>query len=446
MSTFSNKCSRCEKLGRECILPTEELVVKAKQKDARRKELQQQIIQLEWTLQQVQKQLQYLDCGNNNLVCQVMIENMASQWEFQIKNGSFHIETGIKNISDLLLFQSNITYLSPLGSYGSVSSDGTDDSDNESEIMMHFGSTSSETLLPFTLKLLKQCAKIHFSRTSTTLLLPSILLFNSTRVIDQIIYIYFSCHNAYTPLLHERSFMEKYKRLDNPMTDLISISVCAFVCVSPCDHLNYTAREKKKMADFFFTQAKSIILDQFDLPEKRLENVMSINLLSKYMHMTLKYHECQRLIDIAYQICLDLKEEFKPTFYDGLPCCTSASCIKPDCKLTGYSPEEELKQILYSRHASTTMSIRRFINQINNTIVVDEGCSCLPTWKFMDDESDELKRFVTVQNWFLDIFSHPYVENFLVNIHVTNVKHIFITCIVGSSSENSYRASICAKL
>ncbi|GAA5816585.1 hypothetical protein MFLAVUS_010115 [Mucor flavus] len=51
--------------------------------------------------------------------------------------------------------------------------------------------------------------------------------------------------------------------------------------------------------------------NQFDVPEKRLENVMSINMLSSYMSANFKYKEGDELIAIAYQICLDLKNEFK---------------------------------------------------------------------------------------------------------------------------------------
>lgn len=61
----------------------------------------------------------------------------------------------------------------------------------------------------------------------------------------------------------------------------------------------------------FFEKAYNTILDQFDVPEKRLENVMSINMLSSYMSANFKYKEGDELIAIAYQICLDLKNEFK---------------------------------------------------------------------------------------------------------------------------------------
>lgn len=43
-----------------------------------------------------------------------MIQSLFQNWKISIKNGSFQIETGIRNISELLQFDPTISYLSPL--------------------------------------------------------------------------------------------------------------------------------------------------------------------------------------------------------------------------------------------------------------------------------------------------------------------------------------------
>lgn len=349
--------------------------------------------------------MQSLSCRSNSntntLIRQVNsnFEAHTYQWKMQLKNGTFQIETGIKSISDLLRFQSNdVLYLSPFssssssfsGSTGSAYGDDVDYRGGESGLIMHFG---SENMIPFTVKLLTQSAKKNIRRPAT-LLLPRILRFDSLAVMDQLIQIFFSCHNLYKAVIHENSFMKKYNQLGDPMTDLLSLSLCTYVCSSPCDHLYYTPLERRNLADYFFEGAKSIILDQFDLPEKRLENIMSINLLTKYLHMTLKYNQCQKLTALAYQICLDLRDQ-PPRLTDPLV-------------------EDELYRMLYSRHATITARTRRIMDSLSNS-VTNNAYFYLPKWVIMPDEPEETKRYINAQNWLLDLCNHPFIDSFTVS-------------------------------
>lgn len=361
--------------------------------------------QLEWAIKQMEIQMEGLSCRSNSnaLVCQ-NIQTQSYQWKVQLKNGSFQIETGIKSINDLLQFQSNdILYLSPfsssLSSFGDSSTFSGADSvysdeiyrGDESGLLLHFGSKDT---IPFTIKMLVQSAKLENSR-PVKLLLPRILCFNSIAVMDQLIKTFFSCHNMYKAALHEKSFMENYNQLNNPMTDLLSISLCAYVCSSPCDHLYYTPLERRQLADYFFELARSIILDQFDLPEKRLENIVAINLITKYMHMTLKYNLCQKLNSLAFQICLDIMDQ------------------PPE--LTEHLFKDELYRMLYTRHLTLTARTRRILDYIGGTITASNYFQ-LPKWVIMQDEREETKRYVKAQNWLLDLLNHPFIDNFTVCI------------------------------
>lgn len=371
-----SKCLRCERFEKKC---THEVIFEEEEEEEEDNDivddLQNQVIELEIAFKQVEIQLQGLSCRSNNNSPNNRIQNLIHQWKVQLENGTFKIDTGIKNISDLMSFQSNnISYLSPYAN---------------GDMMIQFSCKSTKTLVPFTLRLLTQCVR-KVSHSPDTLDLPNNLNLDTlVMTIDQIVEIYFNCHNAYTPLLHKSSFMDRYKQLDNPEDDLLSLSICAHVCASPCDHIQYIPSERRKLADYFFKKAKLIILDQFDLPEKRLENVMAINLCSKYMHMTLKYGECRQLIAIAYQLCIDLNLDS--------------------------TTQDELHQVLCSRHITMTAYVNRFMNYISSYVSYDAFLT-LPDWKYMQDESEEIKQYIKAQNWLLSLYNHAFVVNFLVSI------------------------------
>ncbi|CAO3641969.1 unnamed protein product [Mucor hiemalis] len=219
--------------------------------------------------------------------------------------------------------------------------------------------------------------------------------------------------------------MEKYKKLQDPLSDLVTLSLCCYTCATPCLHLYFTSEERRNLADYFFAKSKSIILDQFDEPDKRLENVMSINAISKYMHMTLKFKECKRLINIAYQICMDLKEEYEPSSA-GSGCIPGQSQqehenahkynkMKP---LT--EPSTDIDRVLYSRHVAITMCVRRFMDFVTNS-VVDDSCFHFPAWLYTEDESDITKRMVQSQNWVLGFFNLPFIRAFMNQVHKIHV-------------------------
>lgn len=397
--TISDKCSRCERLDKICVQPPENLEAYTQNYFQERK-IQREITKLEWTMGQLDAQLQTLSCrrnssslskSKNNNYTQELIQNLVQHWSIEIENGNFHIETGIKTLKDLLYFQSSVSsYVSPFSGYSSSSS--------EDGLVINFGNISFESLIPFTMKLVTQFPKDYISTTRP----QGIVFYELDATIDQLVSIYFSCHNTFTATLHTTSFLERYRQLNNPASDLLTLSICSYVCSAPCSHIFYLPWERRKMADHYFTKARSIILEQFDMREKRLENMISINLLSKYLQMTLKYQECRKLITIGYQICLDLKPDYQALFDDENISNKSVQCPS----------EEQLNQILYSRHFILTMSVRRLTNNIFD--IAQDVHHHLPEWETMGDEIPITKKFIRAQNWFLILFNHPYIEQFMV--------------------------------
>lgn len=345
-----------------------------------------------------------------------MIKSSMFTWKVRIKNGVFQIETGIRSISDLLSFhvdKETVQYLSQLGSMSTTYNNDPETYRGESDIVVKFGPQldRGSKLLPFTFKLLTLCAK-HNVPTPEALLLPYDLLMNPLDMMNRFIQTYFTCHNSISPMIHERVFMLKYNKLSDPFTDPLALSLCCYVCSSPCDHFDsYTIRERRNMSDYFFLKAKNIILDQFDQPDKRLENIMCINALTKYMQVTFKLKECRKLVAIAYQICWDLRDKYPVPVFDSFSRNVS---IRDVCgKFGSDTYNTYLDYVLYSRHVAITLSTRRLMDYYSNN-TIDESALYFPRWLYLDDEPEQTKRFVQCQNWVLGMFNHPFVGKVMV--------------------------------
>jgi hypothetical protein len=465
------KCSRCQRLGKICVQPTKEQpeIDSLEHNSFDVEGLQEQIKELEWTIHQMENQMRDLgETGyrssntnsqkytNNNAltvrqnsspfsnISEETMNRMFYNWKFKIVNGTFQIETGIRNISDLLPFNSSISYLSPISTnyqYSSSSSSNSSISSRDSSIyydvedmyrgeqglLMSFGSDDQNNLVPLTIRVLTRCIKNSNTENPKQLLLPRELLEDPDYVINGFLNIYFACHNVYYPLVHENSFRSNLAKIKDPLTDLVTLSICCYVCSTPCEHIvYYSGQQRRNMADFFYTKAKNIVFDQFDSPEKRIENVVGINLLSKYLHMTLKFSESRQLISMSYQICLDLRQD-----YGNHPQAPLSECFEPSRHAHGnymsndpsdalknnknYKPVKDVNKLLYSRHATSTICLRILMNYIANE-AVNETCFHFPRWEYMEDEPIQTKLFASSQNWILDLFNHPFIGHFMVKL------------------------------
>ncbi|GAA5806466.1 hypothetical protein HPULCUR_012000 [Helicostylum pulchrum] len=407
--TSTANCSRCERLGKKCTKPIQKVKIYTEQEIIRGQALQNQVIDLEWAIHQLETQLQSLAHGTDLILRdhQSMFQTIQHQWNIQIKDGTFQLETGIKNIADLLSIQFNgISYLSPLSCYtGSSSSEasstGYSESTKESRIIMHFDAKVCEGITPLAMKLLSQCTKSNLKgRTVSTL--PNHLSLDPMSLMDQLITTYFTCHNEHVALIHQTTFIERYTALKHPLQDLISVCICAYVCSVPCKHTHSSPLVNKAIGEYFFNLAKSMILDQFDVPEKRLENVIGIGLISKYMRTYLMYHECSKFIDISYQICLDLNEEYK----------------RP-----ALNYQDEVDRAIFSRHVVLIMALRRLLQRIFLTDLKDSLIH-FSNWIALDDEPEKLKKTIRFQNEFFRLMNHPYVGQVLMQVQNAQIGNL----------------------
>ncbi|GAN09053.1 hypothetical protein MAM1_0240c08575 [Mucor ambiguus] len=439
-------CLRCEKLGETCQQPTQS---GEEHKDL--EALKSQVRLLEEAVAFMEEQLQIQQTHDNNsspcsnydgtlvrserqplpALSNRMIQSLFHTWKVKIRDGTFQIETGIQNISELLQFHPSITYLSPLsqyytgkssttGSWSSNSSSYSDDSLNDfyggcnAGIIMRFGREGIASLVPSTIKILTRCMKTRLvnSPATNTITLPNALLLDPKALVNQLLDIYFKCHNKYNPLVHEPTHRAKLATLENPLTDLVTLGICSYVCSAGCRHLQLPLQERRAMGDYFHAKARSIILDQFDLPENRLENVMGINLLMEYMHMTFKFDECRQLLAMAFQILLDLRNDYPEFRTTGVNACFEGGPHSGQYTFTkDEDPITDVNKMLFTRHVTFSLWYNLLMDYISDDFAKNE-CLHFPIWKYMADEPEETKRFVRAQNWVINLYNHDFVMNF----------------------------------
>jgi hypothetical protein len=171
------------------------------------------------------------------------------------------------------------------------------------------------------------------------------------------------------------------------------------------------------MSDYFAGLAKSKILDQFDLPEKRLENVIAIHLLSEYFYTVLNVSEGLRLISLGYQICLDLKP-----WYDE------------ECKKPG---PPSIECVLFSRHYPRIMSYSRLSNDIINGARPLSKVQYVE-WKYLANEPQETIDTIEASNIHYKLIGNPIIAKIRVNflcslldMYIYLVKNMFIYSFIG---------------
>ncbi|KAF1801225.1 Zn(2)-C6 fungal-specific transcription factor [Mucor lusitanicus] len=422
------ECFRCKRLGIICKQPMKLTELNEIDTSQEMDDLQDQMLQLEEACHFMENQLDLYRKEKNSSNKQMtaisnntMLQSLFQNWKVKIVNGGFQIETGIRDLTDLLMLNTSISYLSPL-SYDSASSIHSDDSyyrGRDASIVLNFGKDSAGSLIPFTIRTMARSLTSKTSHIPVALLLPSILLLNPKSLVDQLLKIYFQCHNIYNPLVHENTYRDKMTTIQDPLTDLLTLSICSYVCSTPCQHLTFTPRERRNMGDYFYAKARDILMDQFDFPEKRLENAMSINLLIQYMNVTLKYVEGRQLMSMAFQILLDLRNEY-PEFRVPVDLDVVDVEDTPYSKHYNYDVNQEpitdVEKALFTRHiklAAITSSQLDYV--VSNS--TDMSRFHFPTWKYLADEPENTKKFVRSHNWIINLYNHKFVKNFMQSIH-----------------------------
>ncbi|KAI8378707.1 hypothetical protein EDC96DRAFT_540256 [Choanephora cucurbitarum] len=415
----SSICLRCQRLGKECIEAPVIATLKSKGAQANPQSdtqlLLEQIEQLEQAIKDTEDEMRYLSSQHSHVALRETrplslesiptsaLQHMSYRWKVKIEDGLFNIETGIKNVSDLIPLQSSLPHSSP-----------RDEPDiylnGESSLIFKFSGKDIDQSVFYTTRNITRMIEHKKMKEPDEILLPWKLLIDPKTVMLSFIEFFFSCDIVYRSLVYEPAFRKRMPLIQDYLSDPLSLAICCYICATPCDHDIYTRQEKRNMADFFYAKARDAIMEHFDEYDRRLENVTAICLLTPHQHNLLRMIECKHLIELAYNICLDFQKEYKgPVLSEGYESFDNTALLT-----------DNLTHALLSRNLYHINLFRRFMCFVTDEALHETSLPA-PRWCYLADESEEVKRYIQAQNWVMMIAEHPFFHQFMKQIHQVHI-------------------------
>lgn len=300
-------------------------------------------------------------------------------WELQYVDGELRLITEINSLEELMMYgNAAIRYLSPFGNAFQAKSIAFERT-NISFIRhaMQIISKSVNHNDPKSTSSPKAISE-RFSTGVAAYWEPQF-------IVQRLIEIYFSCFNDIVPILHEPSFMEYYKSLEDPMLDPVVLAICTYSAVAECKHSFFNSYEKRYFSEHFFELSMEKLVDMFDDPEKALESVLVVNLLLPFMVTTSRVTESFKWFSMAAVLCDNLQKEY-PDFARG----------------GAHLPR--MTRMKYSLiHRNSVMLFRDFIT-CNPRVLVKQHD--LP-FDILPDEAAKTKTIFKMFNLILKLTSHP---------------------------------------
>ncbi|KAI8093825.1 uncharacterized protein BX664DRAFT_330660 [Halteromyces radiatus] len=144
------------------------------------------------------------------------------------------------------------------------------------------------------------------------------------RLVDTFVHRYFQCYNPTMPVLHERTFMTHYNQRRQARSrghdqsnfvvfveeDLLTLALCCFMSVSNCTHLGLTTEQKRIYGEYFYNRSRPLLDDMLDdpCPHRRLEALISLAMLYKFMALTLRLKEIRQLSTLGLMLAVELSK------------------------------------------------------------------------------------------------------------------------------------------
>lgn len=347
----------------------------------------------------------------------VIGDDREYQWDLTLVDGKLRLESTIHGIDELMAYGHALQrYLSPFAGVF----------DNTSFL---FETTQPQSLLPTVIQVVSRRPVIQRGNSlitrSAMLTKYNFLLKRhhpevlkavageppSISCVDDLLRTYFTCFNPALPLIHAPSYLAKYETVIRPnyMQDALTLSICSMICSSTCRHLVYNNYERRILADYFYEKAIDLLDDFFDDPDRRLETLMVVNLLTQYQEMTLRVKDARKWSTIAYMIAQDLRQEHK-LHRDTSPSSATDSSVTHDPTYT--TKDRDLA--LISRHYVMTLYTQKFLS-----FILDHETG---TWEFvnahpllnLEDECELSHIYIGAYNCILQVTCHPVILDFRV--------------------------------
>ncbi|KAI9261604.1 hypothetical protein BDA99DRAFT_511884 [Phascolomyces articulosus] len=215
------------------------------------------------------------------------------EWQLSIINGQIRLISSIQTIDELEMYtRASLRYLSPFAAIF------------ETE-QIHFDSSSISIALGS--KRFIQRNNVKKPRKTFKAIGFDDTIYDYKAIADKLIRRYIETYNEMVGLLHVPTFMKYYNKLEDPLTDALTLAICVDAIVTVRRHFDYTPTEKRYLADYFYTKCKYLLLDMFEDPTRKFETVMATTLVQRYLiEMVMDCSEARRLTTVALLICADL--------------------------------------------------------------------------------------------------------------------------------------------
>jgi hypothetical protein len=268
-------------------------------KEQQYKFMQQQVSLLEREIQQLEIAI----------ADQKTLTRREPQWDITVTDGEVILHSEIKTVEEFMLYkQSALRYLSPFTGtfyrnsliFKRVEPSLVAKIADLATRLQSVGGNSIDYLPKSSL-----VSRNYMNGTSQFI--------HTTAIIDSLINNYFTCVNKTFPLVHEATFRQHYRKFKNdPLKQPLIAAICCNSAISTCEHALFTILEKRYISEYFYNIAISLLIDIFDDPNHALEALVSINLLYRFMGLTLRINEMRKWSSIAAVIADGLKKEMKP--------------------------------------------------------------------------------------------------------------------------------------
>ncbi|KAI8144943.1 hypothetical protein BJV82DRAFT_63596 [Fennellomyces sp. T-0311] len=371
-------CERCLKLDIDChpLKNKNEIIPLTIQED------DHEIRSWATIINQLETELKELEIVKANLE-QCLIRRKhprPNEWQLSITNGIVKLETPIRTMEELVMFsQASLRYLSPFAGMFNKQPVRFE----SMPISVPIGVSSVLQRHEMLKQRRKRFTMIEYNSSNQSTQIPSVSNYHA--IMDFLIPAYLKHQNAITGLLHESTFREYYRNLDDPMEDPLALAVCVDALVALRNLIGYTPSERCVLAEVFYERCRDKLFDMYDDPNKKLQVVVISSLLPMYVgNVLLNCLEANRIIAIALLICADLTKDFD--------------------KMT------PVEAVVFQRnyfHLETCSRMHKMLYEDKVDFAVVQGHFEL---KVLDDEPEKTKMFMRLYNHIFRLVGSRYIS------------------------------------
>ncbi|KAI8880162.1 hypothetical protein K501DRAFT_287007 [Backusella circina FSU 941] len=387
-----DSCARCIRMGKKCIPQDIDTSSYSSSDDLDSNpgvanEQQYKFMQQQVTL--LEREIQQLEIAIAN---QETLSRNEPQWDISVTNGEVILHSEIKTVQEFLLYrQSALRYLSPFS--GTFYRNSLIFKRVEPSLVSKIANLATR---------LQSIGRNSIDHLPNSSLVPRNYLnatshfIHSSSMIDALVGSYFKCVNVSFPVIHEITFRQHYRNCKkDPLKQPLIAAICCSAAGNTCRHSLFNALERRYISEYFYNIAINLLIDIFDDPNHALEALVSINLLYRFMGLTLRIDELRKWSTIASLIANSLKKEMLPF-----------ESVKNE------HPKLRIKSAITQRNsliADAVMNIVEFVafNKRDSIKPIHVTLDILP------DETGVVRDFMETINYVLVLLDNPIITKIL---------------------------------